>query len=74
MTPGRGEAAAERHGLLAVDKSCGVTSHDVVALVRRHLGAPGAGHLGTLDPGASGLLLVAVGAATRCIAVWASPR
>jgi tRNA pseudouridine55 synthase len=61
---------AALHGLLAVDKPVGVTSHDVVALVRRRLAAPGAGHLGTLDPGASGLLLVAVGAATRCIAVW----
>jgi len=38
--------------------------------VRRALGAPGAGHLGTLDPPATGLLLVAVGAATRCLALW----
>jgi tRNA pseudouridine55 synthase len=57
-------------GLLAVDKPAGVTSHDVVSLVRRHLRAPGAGHLGTLDPGASGLLLLALGAATRAIPVW----
>ncbi len=70
MADGRGSVAAERHGLLVVDKTAGVTSHDVVALVRRHLDAPGAGHLGTLDPGATGLLLVAVGAATRCIPVW----
>jgi tRNA pseudouridine55 synthase len=70
MAVGRAPAAAERHGLLAVDKATGVTSHDVVELVRRHLHAPGAGHLGTLDPAASGLLLVAVGAATRCIPVW----
>jgi tRNA pseudouridine55 synthase len=58
------------HGLLAVDKPTGVTSHDVVLRVRRRLGAPGAGHLGTLDPSASGLLVVALGAATRAIPVW----
>src|SRR5262245_24677482 len=47
-----------------------MTSHDVVLKVRRRLRSPGAGHLGTLDPGASGLLIVAMGAATRCIPVW----
>ena len=57
-------------GLLLVDKPVGVTSHDVVEKVRRRLHARGAGHLGTLDPGASGLLLVAIGAATRCASVW----
>lgn len=57
-------------GLLAVDKPAGMTSHDVVEVVRRRLRAKGAGHLGTLDPGATGLLLLALGAATRCIPVW----
>jgi len=57
-------------GLLAIDKPIGVTSHDVVLEVRRRLHSPGAGHLGTLDPGASGLLVVAMGAATRAIPVW----
>jgi tRNA pseudouridine55 synthase len=57
-------------GLLVVDKPAGVTSHDVVSVVRRRLRADGAGHLGTLDPGASGLLLMALGAATRAIQVW----
>ena len=57
-------------GLLALDKPPGPTSHDVVVKVRRRLKSPGAGHLGTLDPAASGLLLVAIGAATRAIAVW----
>jgi tRNA pseudouridine55 synthase len=42
----------------------------VVERVRRRLSAPGAGHLGTLDPAATGLLLVALGAATRCASVW----
>lgn len=58
------------HGLLGIDKPTGVTSHDVVVRVRRRLGSPGAGHLGTLDPAASGLLVVALGAATRAIQVW----
>jgi len=58
------------HGLLAVDKPAGVTSHDVVLQVRRRLGAAGAGHLGTLDPSASGLLMIALGAATRAVPVW----
>ena len=63
-------AAQPFSGLLAVDKPVGETSHDVVLRVRRRLGARGAGHLGTLDPAASGLLLVALGAATRAIPVW----
>jgi len=58
-----------RAGLLPVDKQRGMTSHDVVRRVRR-LYKVTAGHLGTLDPGASGLLLVAIGAATRCATVW----
>ncbi len=57
-------------GLLFVDKPTGVTSHDVVDRVRRRHRVKSAGHLGTLDPGASGLLVIAVGAATRCAAVW----
>jgi tRNA pseudouridine55 synthase len=57
-------------GLLAVDKPAGMTSHDVVEVARRRLRASGAGHLGTLDPGATGLLLLALGAATRCVPVW----
>src|SRR5262249_846145 len=57
-------------GLLGIDKPAGPTSHDVVLKVRRRMRRPGAGHLGTLDPGASGLLLVALGAATRAIPVW----
>jgi tRNA pseudouridine55 synthase len=60
----------EWSGLVLVDKPVGVTSHDVVARVRRRLRDRGAGHLGTLDPAASGLLVVALGAATRCIPIW----
>lgn len=52
-------------GLLVIDKPPGMTSHDVVQRVRRALGTPRAGHGGTLDPDATGVLLVAVGQATR---------
>jgi tRNA pseudouridine55 synthase len=50
---------------VAVRKPAGPTSHDVVATVRRALGGPRAGHLGTLDPLATGVLVVALGRATR---------
>lgn len=58
-------SAAPPEGLLLVDKPCGPTSHDVVARVRRLLGQPRAGHTGTLDPAASGLLPIVLGRATR---------
>lgn len=64
-----GEAAGWT-GLLPVDKPTGVTSHDVVDRVRRRLRVRAVGHLGTLDPGASGLLVLALGVATRCANVW----
>ena len=54
-------------GLLLVDKPTGPTSHDVVQTVRRGLGVRRVGHTGTLDPLASGLLLVCVGPATRLV-------
>lgn len=52
-------------GVLLIDKPAGITSHDVVATVRRALGGVKTGHAGTLDPFATGLLLVLVGRATR---------
>lgn len=52
-------------GVLLIDKPAGMTSHDVVAAVRRALGGPKTGHAGTLDPFATGLLLVLVGRATK---------
>jgi tRNA pseudouridine55 synthase len=52
-------------GILLVDKPAGITSHDVVNQVRRRFGTRRVGHAGTLDPMATGLLVVAVGAATR---------
>lgn len=54
-----------RDGLLVIDKPAGPTSHDVVRRVRRVLGTRRAGHGGTLDPDATGVLLVAAGQATR---------
>jgi tRNA pseudouridine55 synthase len=55
-----------RHGVLLVDKPAGVTSHDVVAAERRKLPkGTKVGHAGTLDPFATGLLLVLIGRATR---------
>jgi tRNA pseudouridine55 synthase len=54
-------------GLLLVDKPVGVTSHDVVNAVRRAVGEKRVGHAGTLDPFATGLLVVLAGRATRLI-------
>ncbi|CAB4891525.1 unannotated protein [freshwater metagenome] len=54
-------------GILLIDKSSGMTSHDVVARLRRHLGTRRIGHAGTLDPMATGLLVLGVNAATRLL-------
>lgn len=54
-------------GFLTIDKPCGMTSHDVVGLVRRVTGERQVGHSGTLDPAASGVLPVAVGHATKVL-------
>lgn len=61
----RGPAAT--NALLAVDKPAGMTSHDVVSRVRRALGERRVGHAGTLDPAATGVLVVGVGQATRLL-------
>lgn len=54
-------------GFLVVDKPSGITSHDVVDKVRRVTGIKKAGHTGTLDPLATGVVVVAVGGVTRLI-------
>jgi tRNA pseudouridine55 synthase len=54
-------------GLVVVDKPAGWTSHDVVARCRRIFGQKRVGHAGTLDPGATGVLLVGLGQATRLL-------
>jgi tRNA pseudouridine55 synthase len=53
------------NGLLIVDKPGGMTSHDVVAIVRRVTGERSIGHLGTLDPMATGVLPLLLGKYTR---------
>jgi len=64
--PGTRDAgAASFHGALLVDKPSGVTSHDVVATVRRLARQRRCGHTGTLDPFATGLLAICLGKATR---------
>jgi tRNA pseudouridine55 synthase len=55
------------HGFLAIDKPIGWTSHDVVARARSLLRTRRVGHAGTLDPAASGVLILGVGKATRLI-------
>jgi tRNA pseudouridine55 synthase len=57
--------SATPEGLLLVDKPAGMTSHDVVMIVRRVYGEKSIGHLGTLDPFATGLLILLIGRATR---------
>jgi len=52
-------------GILVVDKPAAMTSHDVVSVVRRALGERRVGHAGTLDPDATGVLVLGVGRATR---------
>ncbi|MEK6304048.1 MAG: tRNA pseudouridine(55) synthase TruB [Acidobacteriota bacterium] len=54
-------------GALIIDKPAGITSHDVVARVRRVAGTRRVGHAGTLDPFATGVLVVCVGRATRLV-------
>jgi tRNA pseudouridine55 synthase len=58
---------ADSGGLLLVDKPAGMTSHDAVAIIRRAAGIRRVGHTGTLDPFATGLLVVLVGRGTRLI-------
>src|SRR3954466_2198111 len=57
--------AATPDGVLLVDKAEGMTSHDVVNIVRRKLDIKKVGHCGTLDPIATGLLLMTIGRGTK---------
>ena len=61
-------------GVLVIDKPAGLTSHDVVARVRRAIGIRRVGHLGTLDPMATGVLPLVVGKATRLAALLSPGR
>ncbi len=61
------ETLLQLDGFLVIDKPEGMTSHDVVQIVRRHLHTRKVGHLGTLDPMATGVLPLALGKATRLV-------
>jgi len=63
-SPSSGEAPSA-NGLLLIDKPAGYTSHDVVARMRRHLRMKKIGHGGTLDPMATGLLVLLLGRGTK---------
>ena len=64
---GKNRRQAVRHGYVVIDKPSGLTSHDIVARVRRIVDERRVGHAGTLDPAAMGVLPVAVGLATRTV-------
>ncbi len=55
------------HGVVLIDKPAGMTSHDVVAQLRKRFGERRIGHAGTLDPDATGVLVIGVGNATRLL-------
>lgn len=59
------KSGTEIDGVLLVDKAAGMTSHDVVAITRRALNTKKVGHCGTLDPLATGLLLITIGRGTK---------
>ncbi|MBE2203343.1 MAG: tRNA pseudouridine(55) synthase TruB [Chthoniobacterales bacterium] len=59
------KSSNEIDGVLLVDKAAGMTSHDVVAITRRALNTKKVGHCGTLDPRATGLLLLTLGRGTK---------
>ncbi|MEY4513967.1 MAG: hypothetical protein RLZZ450_6089 [Pseudomonadota bacterium] len=61
------EEGSALHGVLVVDKSRGPTSHDVVNVARRALSTRAVGHTGTLDPMATGVLVLVVGEATKLV-------
>jgi len=67
MTDGQGGQDGQGSGLVIVDKPGGMTSHDVVARIRRLAGTRRVGHAGTLDPMATGVLVVGVDKATRVL-------
>lgn len=62
------------NALIAIDKPLGLTSHDVVSRVRRAVGERRVGHAGTLDPAASGVLVVGIGQATKLLGLLTLDR
>ena len=57
----------EKAGILLVNKPSGITSHDLVMKIRRKLNTQKVGHTGTLDPLASGVMMLTVGKATKIL-------
>ena len=75
----RGELTLARRpsafsALIAIDKPAGMTSHDVVSRVRRAVGEKRVGHAGTLDPAATGVLVVGIGQATKLLGLLTLDR
>ncbi len=68
--PDPGVKAVATAGLVVVDKPAGLTSHDVVARLRRLIGTRRVGHAGTLDPMATGVLVIGVERGTSCSVTW----
>src|SRR6202011_4608697 len=64
---GRGDGPGSRPGLFVVDKPAGGTSHDVVGRCRRIFGTRRVGHAGTLDPMATGVLVIGIARATKIL-------
>jgi len=62
------------HGILVVDKPGGCTSHDVVRIARRAYRTRAVGHAGTLDPMATGVLVLAIGAGTKLVQYLTAAR
>jgi tRNA pseudouridine55 synthase len=69
VSPGSQQTPDGPEGVLIVDKPAGMTSHDVVDRVRRIAGTRRVGHTGTLDPAATGVLVLCLGRATRLVSV-----
>lgn len=67
MIPNEGAAVTAPSGILLLDKPGGITSHDLVARTRRRAGTRKVGHAGTLDPMATGLMILGIGSSTRLL-------
>jgi tRNA pseudouridine55 synthase len=67
MMTSRPNAEQAEFGMLVIDKPAGWTSHQVVAKIRRIAGTRKVGHAGTLDPMATGVLVIGIGKATRLL-------
>jgi tRNA pseudouridine55 synthase len=60
------QSQVQLSGIFLIDKPTDITSHDVVDVLRKRLDCPKIGHTGTLDPMATGLMILLIGSATKC--------